>query len=116
MGFDQINGFRAVAGLDIGALDGAGLTGWKRRIDGRSLAVRAAAHAANDRVDAVAIALGIRQAAQGDDADAFAEHRAVCVRREGAAVPCGRKGRCFRETHIHENVVERVGAARENGV
>ena len=114
--FNEIDGFRAVSSLLIGAPQRAGLTGGKRRVDRGPLAVGPAANAANDGMDLVAVALGIVKAAQGEHADAFAKHGAVRIVRERTAIAGRRQGGRFRKAHEHQDVVQRVDTACEHHV
>ena len=72
--------------------------------------------AADDRVDAIAVALGVREALEREHADALAEHRAVGALRERPAGAAHRQRRRLREAHERERVVGRVGAARDHEV
>ncbi len=113
---DEFHRFRAIARLFIRAAQGSGLAGWQRRVDRCALAIRAATDTADYGVDLVAIALGVIEAAQGEHADAFAEHRAVGIVRERTAIAGRRQRWRLRKAHEHQDVVQRVYAARKHHV
>ena len=87
-----------------------------RGIDRVTLAVAGRTDSLEYRVDGVAVALGIGQTLEYDDADAFAENGAVAVGIEGLRVAAGREGRGLAEAHEHEDVVEGVDAAGNDDI
>ena len=116
VGLDQLDRVRLEAGVGLGAAQGLGLALGHRRIDALRLAVRRRADPTQHRVDVIAVALGVGEALERDHAQTLAEHRAVGRVREGPAITRGRERRGLAEAHEHEDVVERVDAARDDQI
>ena len=106
----------ADAGLFVGAAQRLFLAGGVRFVDRRAAAVAGGADAADDGIDAVAVALGVGQALQNDDAQPLAQGGAVAVGIEGAGVAARREGRRFAEAGVHEDVVKGIDAAGDDHV
>ncbi|PRP91930.1 hypothetical protein ENSA5_52150 [Enhygromyxa salina] len=116
VGLDQFDGPRLDPGVVPGPAQGLGLARRHRRVDALRAPVRGRADPAQDRVDPVAVALGVVEALERDHAQALAEHRPVGLIGEGSAVPRGRQRRRLGEAHEHEDVVERVDAPGDDHV
>ena len=114
--FDELHGAGAVTRARVRATKRARLTFGHGRIDALAPAVGRSAHAANDRVHVIAVALGIGEALERDHREALAEQRAVGRVGEGSAVAGRRQGRRLAEAHVHEDVVEGVDAAGDHEV
>ena len=113
---DQLDGGGAVAGVLVGAAQGARLALGQGSVDALGLAVGGAAQAADHGVDAVAVALGVGQALEREHGQALAEHGAVSVLGEGPAVAGARERRGLAEADVHEHVVHGVDAAGDDHV
>ena len=116
VGLEELDGARRVAGALVGAAQGLGLARGQGGVDGLCAAVAAGAHAVDDAVDAVAVALGVLEAAQGHHGEALAEDGAVGLVAEGPAVTRRRERRGLAEAHVHEDVVHGVDAAADDDV
>ncbi len=113
---DELDRVGPVARDRVRATHGLGLTLRQRRVDAERLAVRRRADALDDRVHAIARTLGIAQPLERDHAEAFAQHRAVGIGAERAAVARRRERRRLAEAHVHEDVVHRVAAACDDEI
>ena len=116
VGLDQRDRRRVDARRCVGRLERLGLALGPRGIDALGASVAGGADAPDDRVDAVAVALGIGQALEHDQAEAFAQHRAVGVLGKRPGIAGGGQGLRLGETHVHEDVVERVHPAGDDRV
>ena len=113
---DELDRLRPVARELVGAGERLRLPRGHRGVDALAAAVRGGADAADDRVDPVAVPLGVGEALQGHHPEPLAEHRAVGPVAEGAAVAARRERRRLREAEEHEDVVQRVDSARDDEV
>ena len=64
----------------------------------------------------IAVALSIGEPPQRKYSGSFAKNRTVCGVRKGAAIARDGHRRRFRKAHIHEDVVERIGAPGQNKI
>ena len=87
-----------------------------RRIDRVSRTVARRADPFDDGIDSVAVPLGIGETLQDNHAHAFAEDRAARIFAERLRISRRRQRGCLAEAHEHEDVVERVDAARHDHV
>ena len=113
---DEIHVLRAVSRPLVGAANRPGLPLGVRRVDTLGAPVGRRADPTDNGIDLVPIAFCIGQAPEGHHAQAFAQYRAVGLIGEGAAVAGLREGRGLAEAHVHEGVVQRVGATRDHQV
>ncbi len=116
VGFDEFDGVGTVTGAFIGTAQSFGLAGAHRRVDALRTAIRRRTDAGQNRVDRIAVAFRVFETPQADEADTFAEHGAVGLRVEGAAVPRERQRGRLRETHEHEDVVEGLDTAGDHEI
>ncbi len=116
VGFDQSDGFRGNAGGGIGAFHGGDLAFQARDEKGLSLAVAGEADSLDQRVDAVAVALGIGEPFQDGESDALAEKGAVGEAVEGAEFAAPREGAEHGEHGEDACVGVLLGAADEGHV
>ena len=116
VGLDQADLGRRHPGLVVRALDGADLAFLARRGEPEALAVAGAGHALDDRVDAIAVALGVGHALEHQRGDALAEHDAVRRGVERVAATGGRQRVHAREQQVVVDAVVQVGAAAHHGV
>ncbi len=86
VGLKQPDGVDAKAGIFVRSLHGHALAARIGRGHALALAIAGRTDAANHRIDAVAIALGVRESLQHEHSDAFAHHEPVGPRVEGDAV------------------------------
>jgi hypothetical protein len=94
----------------------AGLALGEGRVDALAPAVGRGADAADHGVDAVAVALGVVEALEGQHGHALAEEGAVgCVGEGPAIAALGERGR-LAEAHVHEDVVHGVDAAGDHQI
>ena len=114
--FDQAQRRRRHAGCVVSALQGQLLAAGARRINRAAAPVAGSAHALDHGVNAVAVALRIREALEHQHAQSFAQNGSVAVRVEGLRVAAGRERRRLAEAHVHEDVVEGVHAAGDDHV
>ena len=113
---DELHAVGSIAGGLVRATDRLRLALRDGRVDRGALAVAARAHAADDRVDPVSVTLRLVEALERDHAEALAQHRAVGLIAERAAVPAlAQRGR-LAEAEEHEDVVHRVRAAADHDV
>ena len=113
---DQPHRVGTVAGGGIGAAEGFGLTGGTWCVDALRAAIRGRANAPDDGVDPVGVALGVIETLEREHGEPLAQHRAVGVVGEGAAVSGGRHGGDCAETHEHIDVVAGVDSAGDHHV
>ena len=113
---NQTDTFRRNPGPLTGVKDRLLLTSRTGSVDGISPAVAGGADAADNGVDSVPVPLRIGQPLDNHDAEALAESRAVRVGVERFRITAGRECRGFAETHIHEDVIERVDTAGDHHV
>ena len=84
VGLDQRTGSRIKPGIAPGSLDGVDLTDRVGCGDALALAVGRGSQATDDRVDRIAVALGIFQALEQENRAALAHHKAIGPIAEGA--------------------------------
>ena len=116
VGLDQLDRVGRDAGLLVGPAEAFGLAGGAGGVDSVAFTVAGRSDPLDHGVDPVAVAPGVVEPLQGQDAQAFAEGRAVSAHRERAGVSRGRERGGLAEAHIHEDVVEGVEAARQGDV
>ncbi len=116
MPLHQVDSFRTISGLNIGTFKRAGLSLRNRCIDRRPLPVRTATQSTNYRMYRVAVALGIVQPAQRQHANTFPQHGTIGTIRKRSAVARRRQGRCFREAHIHQDIVQCVDTSGQDRI
>ena len=116
MGLDEPDRVGCHPRIPIRDAEGPCLAFGRGRVDRLTLAVARRPDAFDDRVDAVAVPLGVRQPLECYDTYTFAENRPVRVLVERLCVPRRRKRGCLREAHVHEDVVKRVQAPAEHHV
>ena len=109
VGLDQPDLSRGDAGLGVGPPQRPKLP--FQAGGGQALvpAVAGGPHPLDDRIDPVAVALGIGQTLEDDGPDPFAEHDAVGGRVERAAAPLGRQCVRLAEGHVGVGGLDRVG-------
>ena len=113
---DEADRLGPIASVRIRAPQRERLPGGGGRVDALRLAVRRRAEPPDHGVDRVAIALGVVEPTKRQHADALAEHRAVGLIRERPTVAAQGERARLREAHVHQDVVERVDAARQHEV
>ena len=113
---DELHRLRPVARELVRTAEREGLPRRHRRVDALAAPVRGRADAADRGIDPVAVALGVFQPLERDHPEPFAQHRAVGLVAEGAAVAAQRERRRLREAEVHEDVVESVDAAGDDEV
>jgi hypothetical protein len=116
VGLDQRHGGRREAGVLVGALEGPHLSGGERGRQAAVLAVAGCANALDDRVDPIAVALGVGQALEDDAGNALAQGNAVRRVVEGTRPSARRQGVRFGEAHVTERIVGDVHAAGNHQV
>ncbi len=116
VGFDEANGGGRVASELVATGQRDALTLGTRRVDALGATVGRGAETADDGVDFVAVAFGVFEPANDEHAAAFAHHGAIGRGGEWSAFPGRRHGGRLRETHIHENRVQRIDAAGDHAV
>ena len=116
MSFNQFNGLRAEAGDFISPAQRARLTFWQGGVNAVGASIRCRTDTADDRINTVAVALGIVKALERHHCNAFAEQGAVSGIRERPAITSRRKCRRLAETHVHENVVHRIDTAGDDKI
>ena len=109
VGLDQPDLTRGDAGLGVGPPQGPELP--LQAGGGQALvpAVAGGPHPLDDRIDAVAVALGISQTLEDDGPHPFAQHDAVGGRVERAAAPLRGQCVCLAEGHVGVGGLDRVG-------
>ena len=113
---DEIDCRRIVSGLFISPFQRTRLSARQRAVDRGALAVGSPAKATDNGMDRVSITFGIFQTSQGDHADTFTEHGTVGAVRKWPAIPGLRQGGRLRETHEHQDVVQRIRATGQHRV
>ena len=113
---DELDRARIEAGVVVRPLQRRGLPFGDRRVHALGPAIGRRADPADHRVDAVAVALGVGQTLQRHHAQALAQHRAVGLIGERPAVTRRRERRGLAEAHEHEDLVQRVDAARDHQI
>ncbi len=116
---DQPHGGRGKTGFRVGAPHGFGLPGWARGVDALEAAIAGRADGLDDRIDAVAVALGVSQALEHDHAQPFANHHPARLGVKCAHVFAARECGGFAEAHegvdgvvgIHAAGNHHIGAA-----
>ena len=110
VGLDELDAGRRDVGLGVGTLQGAELSFGPRGGQSLVAAVAGSADALDDRVNAIAVALGIGQALEDDGDHALADDDAVGGLVEGAAPAARRKGVRLAEGHVGVRILHRVRA------
>ena len=113
---DEFDRRRVVAGAFVGAAQCLGLPFGTRRVDAGCAPVGGGAEAADDRMDLVAVTLGIVEPLERHHADALADDRAVGAVGERPAVTGRRECRRLGEAHEHHHVVQCVDAAGQHHI
>ena len=116
VGLYQLYRARVDAADGVGVSERPGLSRRSRRVDALRAAVAGGPNAADHRIDAVAVAFGVRETLQHDHAETLADHRAVGILGERPGIARGRQGLGLAEAHEHEDVVERVDATGQHHV
>ena len=116
MCLDQAERIGRDTGRQVGTLKRQFLPAGARRIDRAAAAVAGRADALDHRVNAVASTLGVSQTFEHQNADAFAQHRAIAVGVERLGITGGGQCRGLGKTHVHEDVVEGIHAAGDHHV
>ena len=111
VGFHHLHGVRLDPGAGVGSFEGFHLAFPARGVDAAGTGVAGSADAADDGVDPVAVLFGRRQGLEHHQPDALAQHGAIGLLGKGAGVAAGREDLALGEAHVHEDVVEHVGAA-----
>ena len=114
--FDQFDRVGGDACILVRRLEATDLPFGARCVNRGPLSVGGASDSEELRVDRVAIPLGIREALQDDEADPFAEGRAIAIAIERAGVTARRQRGGLREAGVHEDVVEGVDPAGDHRV
>ena len=115
VGFQVADGGRVAFGVLVGAAHGLHLALGVGGGDALAFAVAAAADAAHDGHDLVAVAFGVREALQDEDGAAFAHDEAVGAGVEGAAA-VGAEGTDGAELDVRRDVHGAVAAAPDDHV
>ena len=116
VGFNQLDGAWVHIALRVSPPQRLLLTGSARLVNRRATAVTRSTDSLDHGIDLVAIALGIGQALDDDDSQAFAEGRAVTIGIEGSRVSGRRQRRRLAEAGVHEDIVEGVDTTGHNHV
>ena len=116
VGLDVADGAGRDAGLGVGALEGAHLAFDDRGGQAASPAVARGADALDDRVDAVAVALGVGQPLENERGHAFADDDSIGTGVERAAAAARRERLRLAERQVGERVLDRVDAAQDHHV
>ena len=115
MGLDHGAGGRVESGVAPGPLNGENLADRVGRGDALALAVGRGAQATDDRVDRIAVALGIFQALEQENRAALAHHKAVGPIAEGAGAGSAERAD-LAELHKGGRPHVAVDAAGQHGV
>ncbi len=116
MRLEQFHRRRCVTGVLVSETECLGLTLRTWCVDAGCPPVRGASDAPDDRMDLVAVPLGIAEALEGEHADALADDRSVGGIGKRSAVTALRERGSLGKAHEHHDVVERVDAAGEHQV
>ncbi len=113
---EQLDTRRRAVGVVVRPVQGDHLAFLAGRVDGLEPAVAGGSQAPQNRVDLVAVPLGVGEPAQREHADALADQGAVgvLVERTDPAALGQRRG--LAEAHVHEDGVLGVAAAHQHGV
>ncbi len=111
---EQLDGRGRAVGVGVGAGQRQPLPFGAGRVDALGPAVAGRADAADDRVDTVAVPLGVGEALQRDHADALADEGAVGGVVERSDLPALRQGLGLAEAHVPEDRVFGVGATGDH--
>src|SRR5579875_147965 len=111
--FDCIGGH---PGKLIRLADGLDLSGGAGSVDGIAPAITRRTQAAQNRINAVAVAPCILETFQHHHAQPFAENGAVGAGIERPGIARRRQTRRLAEQHVHENIIERIDAAGQHHV
>ena len=114
--FEQFDGRRLVASPLVGAAQGLGLPLGARRVDAGRAAIGGGADAADDRMDRIAVTLGVAEALERQHAHALADDGAVGGIGERPTVTRRRERRRLGKAHVHHHVVEGVDAAGQHQI
>ena len=114
--FEQFDGRRRVARPLVRAAQCLGLTLRARCVDTGCAAVGGGADAADDRMDRVAVTLGVTEALERQHAHTLADDGAVGGVGERPAVTRRRERRRLGKAHVHHHVVECVHAAGQHQI
>ncbi len=116
VGLDHLDGVRFDSCNAIGFANRFDLPRGAGSVDGVAATIARRTHAAQDRIDAVAVAPGIGKAFQHHHAQPFAEDRTVGGGVERPGIPRRRQRRRLAETHVHKNIIERIHAAAQHHI
>lgn len=116
VGLHQLHRARRIARRLVGPAQGLGLPLGHGGIDAGGAPVGRGAQAADERVDAIAVALGVIQALERHHAQPLPQQGAVGLIGEGAAVAADRERLGLGEAHEHQDVVHGVDPARDDQV
>ena len=116
VGFNQLDGLRVDTTLLVGPLQGFLLTGRTWLVDGTCAAVAGGSDPLDDRVNPVAVALGIGQALDDDDPEPLTQGGAVGVDIKWLGMSGRGERRRLAEAGVHEDVVESVDSTGHHHV
>ena len=116
MRFDEPDRLWAESRIGIRTIERLHLSFRTGRVDALRAAIAARPDATQQGVDLVTVAFRVVQPAQCQHRDALAEHRAVGFIAERLAVARERQRRRLRKAEEHQDVIERVDAAGDDGV